>query len=57
MKRAESWTLRPCSGVIPWHTSLCQQELDDNFNIGFMTDYFIRNAVLQIIKDNWDSFC
>ena len=57
MKRAESWTLRPRSDVVPWYSSLCQQELDENFNIDIMTDDFTRKAVLQIMKDNWDSFC
>ena len=54
MKRAESWTPRPRSDVIPWNTSLFQEELDNNFNIGSMTDESTRNAVIQIIKDNWD---
>ena len=57
MKRAESWTPRPRSDFIPWNTSLFQQELDGNFNIGSTTDDFTCKAVLQIIKDNWDSFC
>ena len=47
----------PRSDVIPWNTSLFQQELDDNFNIDFMTDDFTRKAVLHIIKDNWHYFC
>ena len=57
MKGAASWTQRPRSGVIPWKISLFQQELDDNFNISSMTGDSTRKAVLQIIKDNWDSFC
>ena len=57
MKRAASWTPRPRSDVIPWNTSLFQEELDNNFNIGSTIDDSTRNAVIQIIKDNWDSFC
>ena len=57
MKRAESWTQRPRSVVIPWFFSLCQQELDDNFNIDSMTDDFTHKVFLQIIKYNWDYFC
>ena len=57
MKRAKSWTTRPRSDFIPWSSSLYQQELDDNFNIDSLIEDFTRNAVLQIIKDNWDSFC
>ena len=57
MKRAESWTPWHRSDIIPWNFPLCQHELDDNFNIDSLTDDFTRNAVLQIIKDNWDSFC
>ena len=37
--------------------SLCQQELDDNFNIDSMTNNFTHQAVLQITKDNCDSLC
>ena len=47
----------PRSDVIPWNTSLCQQKLDPNFNIGFMIEDFTHKAVQQIIKDNWDSVC
>ena len=57
MKCAELWTSRPRSDVIPWNTSLFQQELDENFNIGSITDDFTRKTILQIIKDNRDSFC
>ena len=57
MKRSKSWTPRSRSDVIPWNTPLCQQELDNNFNIGSMTDVFTRKAVLHMIKDNWDYFC
>ena len=52
MKRAVSWTPRPRYGVIPLNIFLFQQELDDNFNIGSMTDDSTRKDVLQIIKDN-----
>ena len=31
--------------------------MDDNFNIDSLIEDFTRNAVLQIIKDNWDYFC
>ena len=57
IKCAASWTPRPRSDVIPWNISLFQEELDNNFNIGSTTDESNRNAVIQIIKDNWDSFC
>ena len=56
MKRTPSQTSRPRSDVIPWNSSLYQQALDANFNIDFMTDDFTHQAILQIIKDNWDSF-
>ena len=56
MKRAKSWTPRHRSNIIPWNSSLCQQELDDNFNIDSLIEDFTRNAILQIIKDNWDFF-
>ena len=46
MKRAKSWTPRPRSDVIPWNTSLFQQALDDNFNIGLTTDDFTHKAVI-----------
>ena len=57
MKHADSWIPKFRSGVILWNSSLCQQKNDDNFNIGSMTDDFIRKAVLQIIMDNWDFLC
>ena len=56
MKHNPSWTPRPRSDIIPWNSSLCQKEMDDNFNIDSMTDDFTRQAYLQIIKDSWDSF-
>ena len=57
MKHTPSWTPKPRSDIIPWNSFLWQQELDNNFNIDSMTDNFTRQAILQIIEDNWDSFC
>ena len=54
MKLTPSWTPQPRSDIIPWYSSLYQQELEDKFIIDFTTDDFTRRAVLQIIHDNWD---
>ena len=56
MKHTPSWIPQPRSDIIPWYSSLYQQELEDKFIIDFTTDDFTRRAVLQIIHDNWDSF-
>ena len=57
MKRTPLWTPKPRKDLIPQNYSFCQQELDDSFNIDYMTDNFTCQVILQLIKDNWDYFC
>ena len=45
MKRTPSWTPRLRFYIIPWNSSIYQQELDDNFNIDSITDDFTHQAV------------
>ena len=48
---------RPYSDIIPWCQALYQQEFDNNFNIASIVSDSTRQVVIQIIHDNWDSFC
>ena len=52
-----SWIPRLRSGIIPWCSSLYQKEFDENFNIVSTVSDSTRQDFIQIIRDNWDSFC
>ena len=57
MNLSPSWTPIPRSDIIPWCYSLYQKEFDDNFNIASTVFDSIHQAVIQIIHNNWISFC
>ena len=57
MKNTASWTPRSRSDIIPWCSSLFQQELQDKFVVDSTRNDLSRRSVLQIIHNNLDSFC
>ena len=57
MTLSQLWTLISRSDIITWCSSLYQKEFDENFNIVSTVSDSTRHVVIQIIYNNWDSFC
>ena len=47
---------RPCSDLILWDETIDQPELQRNFQMGKDVDVTLRQSILAIVHDNWDSF-
>ena len=51
------FTPRPRSDLILWDKSVDEPELLRDLHIGNDVDSAIRHKIINIIQDNWDSFC
>ena len=57
MTRSPTWTPRPRSDLILWDESSSLPELNKDLTIDVNMDPTLKQSILTIIKDNWDSFC
>ena len=57
MKRSPTWKPRPRSDLILWDESSSLPELNKDLDIDVNMDPTLKQSILTIIKDNWDSFC
>ena len=57
MKRSSHFIPRPRSDLILWDTSVDELELLRDSPIGDDVVVDIRKKLINIIKNNWDSFC
>ena len=57
MKRSPTWKPRPRSDLILWDESSSLPELNRDLDIDVNMDPTLKQSILTIIKDNWDSFC
>ena len=57
MIRSATWTPQPLPDIIPCDSTLFQEELDKKIYIKPNIRVDIRHYCLNIIYDNWDSFC
>jgi len=57
MKRSSTRTRRPRTDLILWNEFSFLAELSKDLTVGATMDPTIKQSILTIIKDNWDSFC
>ena len=57
VKRSPHYTSRPRSDFILWNKSIDELELLRDLHIGNNVDAAIRHNIINIIHDNWESFC
>ena len=57
MTRSPTWTPRPRSDLILWDESSSLNELNKDLIIDVSMDLTLKQSIITIIKDNWDSFC
>ena len=57
IKRTQNVSHRPRSDLIIWDKLIDNAELVRDFHIGQDIDATIRQSIITIIQDNWDSFC
>ena len=57
MKRASHFSPHPRSGLILWDKSVDEPVFLRDLLIGDDVDATIRHRIIDIIHDNWDSFC
>ena len=56
MKRSSTRTRCPRTDLILWNESSFLAELSKDLTVGATMDPTIKQSILTIIKDNWDSF-
>ena len=57
MTRSPKWKPSPRTDLILWDESFFTSQLTKDLHIDDGIDPTIRQSVIQIIYDNWDSFC
>ena len=57
IKRTQKFSHRPRSDLIIWDKLIDNTELVRDLHIGQDIDVTIRQSIITIIQDNWDSFC
>ena len=56
-ERSRYFTHHPHSELIIWNKLIDEAELVRDLNIGQDIDVSIRQSIIKIVQDNWDSFC
>ena len=57
MTRSPTWIPRSRSDVILWDESSSLNELSKGLTIDVIMDPTLKQSIITIIKDNWNSFC